>query len=303
MASSENRDSLSSTIDTARQEAEFKKDKARAKSNFSRSKNKLMSLLEETDQASHRDILDARRKMDSCSEIATVILISFAEFYIRMDEIQKSMRVSNELEILAEEHNSAREEAKDYMATREDERSSVTSDILTIDMLKNMDISTTNKERVETQQDLQQTEQEVNDIRLNKNNPASSLPVSGHVPTNQTCRQNGNGLTHSAKFEDFRYDHDQSNKDTCYTCLSELNAGATPFESTLRCNPEPPSIGQDLWRQLKRVQIPVFHGDKRTYQSWKAAFLACIDNAPATPEYKLLQLRQYVSGERHSATA
>ena len=55
----------------------------------------------------------------------------------------------------------------------------------------------------------------------------------------------------------------------------------------------------------------MFHGDKRTYQSWKAAFLACIDNAPATPEYKLLQLRQYVSGEAlqtieslgHSATA
>ena len=44
-------------------------------------------------------------------------------------------------------------------------------------------------------------------------------------------------------------------------------------------------------------QIPVFKGNKRTYQSWKAAFVACIDNAPATPEFILLQLRQYVSGE------
>ena len=155
MASSEKRDSRSSTFDTARQEAEYKKDKARAKSNFSRSKNKLMALLEETEQPSRREVLDARRKMDSCSEIAKDILISFAEFYIRMDEIQKSMRVSNELEILAEEHSSAREEVKDYLASRE-ERSSVTSDILTIDMLKNMDLSATNKKRVETQQDLQQ---------------------------------------------------------------------------------------------------------------------------------------------------
>ena len=97
MASSENRDSRSSTFDTARQEAEYKKDKARAKSNFSRSKNKLMSLLEETEQDSCKEILDALRKMDSCSEIATDILISFAEFYIRMDELQKSMGVSNEL--------------------------------------------------------------------------------------------------------------------------------------------------------------------------------------------------------------
>ena len=36
---------------------------------------------------------------------------------------------------------------------------------------------------------------------------------------------------------------------------------------------------------------------QETYQNWKAPFLACIDSAPATDEYKLLLLRQYVSGE------
>ena len=59
---------------------------------------------------------------------------------------------------------------------------------------------------------------------------------------------------------------------------------------------ESPSLGQDLW-QLKRIEIPVFSGDKRMYQSWKAAFVACIDNAPATGEYKLLRLRQYLAGD------
>ncbi len=70
-------------------------------------------------------------------------------------------------------------------------------------------------------------------------------------------------------------------------------------------------LGQDMWRQLKRVAIPVFSGDKKEYANWRAAFLACIDQAPATGEYKLLQLRQYLSGEAllsiqslgHSATA
>ena len=57
------------------------------------------------------------------------------------------------------------------------------------------------------------------------------------------------------------------------------------------------SIGQDLWSQLKRVQMPVFYGDKRWYQSWKDAFLACIDTAPVTAEYKLLQMRQYLARE------
>ena len=64
--------------------------------------------------------------------------------------------------------------------------------------------------------------------------------------------------------------------------------------------PEPScaySIGEDLWRQLKRIQLPVFSGDKRYYRNWKAAFMACVDTALSTGEYKLLQLRQCLSGE------
>jgi len=52
-----------------------------------------------------------------------------------------------------------------------------------------------------------------------------------------------------------------------------------------------------MWRQLKRVSIPVFAGDKRNYENWKAAFMACIDQSPLSAEYKLLQLRQYLSGD------
>lgn len=32
-------------------------------------------------------------------------------------------------------------------------------------------------------------------------------------------------------------------------------------------------------------------------ESWKASFMACVDCAPTSSEYKLLQLRQYLSGE------
>ena len=87
------------------------------------------------------------------------------------------------------------------------------------------------------------------------------------------------------------------------------NMQAVPFEPV--ASDTVPSIGLDMWRQLKRVEIPTFSGDKKKYQSWKAAFLSCIDGAPATSEYKLLQLRQYLSGDalrvidslEHSATA
>ena len=56
-------------------------------------------------------------------------------------------------------------------------------------------------------------------------------------------------------------------------------------------------IGMDLWKQMKRISIPIFDGNKSTYESWKAAFTACIDQAPVTPEYKVLQLRQHLTGE------
>ena len=52
-----------------------------------------------------------------------------------------------------------------------------------------------------------------------------------------------------------------------------------------------------MWRQLDRVSIPKFNGSKQAYPSWKAAFAACIDNALATAECKLPQLRQSLQRE------
>ena len=70
-------------------------------------------------------------------------------------------------------------------------------------------------------------------------------------------------------------------------------------------------IGIDLENQLERVSIPIFSGDKAEYPGWRAAFDQCIDQAPATPQYKLLQLKKYLGGDPlklvnrfgHSATA
>ena len=185
MASSENRD-YRSTVSTERLEAEYKKDGARAKANFSSCKKKLVSLLEEQEPPSRRTVLDACGKMNSLLELATDILTSFADFYISIDEVQKSMRVSNELEKILHEYGSAREAATDYLESHQDERSSVTSDIFTIDMREHMNIMETNKKEVERQQVVPQTEQEVNAVYSNKNNPAI-LKVREHIQTNFHC--------------------------------------------------------------------------------------------------------------------
>ena len=79
---------------------------------------------------------------------------------------------------------------------------------------------------------------------------------------------------------------------------------AAPYQATANAMQGNPYVAPPLaepWKQLQRVSIPTFSGDKRTYESFRAAFMECVHSAPASPEYKLLQLRQYVSGEALTA--
>ena len=57
------------------------------------------------------------------------------------------------------------------------------------------------------------------------------------------------------------------------------------------------NVGKDLWNQLEKVTIPIFSGDKGTYEGWREAFNACVDQAPVSAVYKLLQLKKYLSDE------
>ena len=51
------------------------------------------------------------------------------------------------------------------------------------------------------------------------------------------------------------------------------------------------------WQQLKKVSLPVFKGEVRKYESWRAAFMACVDQSPLPAYHKLLYLRDYLGGE------
>ena len=51
------------------------------------------------------------------------------------------------------------------------------------------------------------------------------------------------------------------------------------------------------WQQLKKVSLPTFKGEVRKYESWRAAFRACIDESPLPAHHKLLYLREYLGGE------
>ena len=95
---------------------------------------------------------------------------------------------------------------------------------------------------------------------------------------------------HKEKFDDYKESSQELNRHYKET----FDSGGRKF----RKEPyEEPTLSWNMWNQLKRISIPVFNGDRRAYEGWKAAFMACVHQAPATPDYKLLQLRQHLSGE------
>ena len=287
-------------------EASLKREKARTKSNFTRLKNKVLFLIEQRELPSHQEIQEACSRMDSSMESAMDVMTSLSELYTKYKEKGKNDKVILEI------FSTAYETARQYIDAQK-ERSSDNSEILSVEMLNRMNIS----DRSETYRiDGPNVSQEVGFVN-SYSNARNSMPLkNSEIQTHTTTEGQNNDIVYETEptplyITDTPMQNDHSQElDRAIVSKNRMNAQAKPFESTTSNN-HSPSIGQDLWRQLKRVQIPVFAGDKKTYQNWKAAFLACIDSAPATAEYKPLQLWQYLSGEAlkvidslgHSATA
>lgn len=306
-------------LDVTQLENQFKKDKCRTKSNFTRSRNNLLLLVEEQDMPSRRAVKEACRKMDSCLELVMEVLTNFSDFYTRNGEVQKDKILIREMEKIEKDYYTAYEAAQEYLNSRKDDSSSITADVLSVDMLQQMNITndtetlrknymmSPQQRTFHEEQNLDQ-QSEVVDCLPTTITQGTSYP---YQVTNQ-AKPSGNVLTH------ILHEHlDTKNANNTERNIQAENRCRLASDGLIRYptedrprlmnshaistgpvgNSAGASIGQDLWRQLKRVQIPVFSGDKRAYPSWRAAFIACIDSAPATGEYKLLQLRQYLAGE------
>ena len=50
-------------------------------------------------------------------------------------------------------------------------------------------------------------------------------------------------------------------------------------------------------KQLERIRIPKFSGDKMKYSSWWAAFSSCVDETSLSPQFKMLRLESCLEGE------
>ena len=50
-------------------------------------------------------------------------------------------------------------------------------------------------------------------------------------------------------------------------------------------------------KQLKRIRIPIFSGNKMEFQQWFAAFSTCVDKTSLAPQFKMLRLEGCLRGE------
>ena len=85
-------------------------------------------------------VKEACRKMDSCLELVMEVLTNFSDFYTENGELQKDKKIISEMENIEEDYYTAYGTIQEYLNSRKDDSSSITSDVLSIDMLQQMNI-------------------------------------------------------------------------------------------------------------------------------------------------------------------
>ncbi|KAJ8051026.1 hypothetical protein HOLleu_04443 [Holothuria leucospilota] len=258
----------------------WKVEKAKAKSAFTRARHQLLELVNSKDVVEKATLQSAWSKLDEVQCTVQDILTKLLEHSVNVDADDKEI---NKIEIEIDKLDAEFSDAYNELHRR----------------MKCLNFGT-------------DKEQDTVQLRAGPMNVRTE-PTQDSRPNTDTEFVGVDVTPHSAQEAQVNTEADSQKHSTL---PSGANAGEGQSEpvaqaiSTTR-NPTETGIGQDMWKQLKRVSIPVFSGDVKVYENWKAAFLACIDVSPVTPEYKLLQLRQYLSGEAlkvienlgHSATA
>ena len=284
--------------------------------------------------------MEACEKLEAVHERAFSVMVELSKEYSRQGDRKNRNKTTQEIEQLHQEFTEAQNRALEYLDNRKDDRSSVSTE-----SPKPIRFTGTGKPSRVVRQEFQTSHPlwQIDDMlpqwqyswqKISEDHPEhlGSKPKDAYEfddgkktanPTevNQVWRTSGipnvRGVSWGPPYESVGAERvvkssgfgERRRPESVEVKHDEDKRRFS--QSRLFPDSEPVAIGQDLWKQLRRVTIPVFSGDKRTYENWKAAFMACIDKSPATPEFKLLQLRQYLSGEAlkaietlgHSASA
>ena len=287
--------SAKAIIEFSQMETALKTEKARAKSDFTRAQNTLSSLMEDQESRNRPAIQDALYSLGKYQEFAMETMARLSELYVKHGEMDKNRKVIIEIDKIEDDFSTTSEAARKIMDFRRNNTSCIASGISAIVHQNSSPTAKTypKKEIREVRTECPNTD--IDNIEIKPSSSDSRRHEQSAVSHEDSeLRQQLNIGNNCSSVHETTQTNDTwlnySNESKAYQkeqLVATGNREVSPIAS----------IEQDMWRQLKKVQIPVFSGDKRKYQSWKAAFLSCIDNAPATGEYKLLQLRQYLSGE------
>ena len=272
---------------------ELKQLKAQAKTVFTRTRRQLLVTIQQ-DKVTTDEIKEGCEALDIAQEEAMGIMARLLDKYMAEKDSKNSEKLSQEIDNIEIEYSDAQNRAQSVF---DEVRKAVIYDKL-----------------VRKLESASQKPQTSDMVKGKDDDSWSSLPVDSslHQPVYSATEKSHVQLRDvsesrlcDGEVQPAVFDQQSSGIRNSETRLFASDNGQRghPVDSEM--------IGQDLWKQLKRVTIPVFSGDKKTYQNWRAAFMACVDQAPATAEYKLLQLRQCLAGEAlraieslgHSATA
>ena len=121
-------------------EEELKREKFRAKSSFTRIKNKVLFLIDQPEKPGYQEIQEACNRLDNAMESAMDVMTRLSELFNKNKQKQLSDKVMLEMEKLDDDYSKTYAAAQHYNHTQK-EQSSETFEILTIDLLGQMNIS------------------------------------------------------------------------------------------------------------------------------------------------------------------
>ena len=290
---------------------ELKITKAKSKSLFTRRKNQLLDSLDDAFLTGYREIRNFRKLLDEALERVIEDLTSLAELYSKAKDRSGLDKTSREIEDIEGEFAKAQERFQEYLDVNKREFANARDRVQEYLEATKDDLSSQASGLSGKLLDLQSQEakarQHVTDLEEKFHEKEGSIGRARKQHEDEYVRRRKEIETEFKEVEAELSQAKQDAKDKFRKLESAMDEGLgitrpPPPGNDLKTekkNDNSPDLelGKDMWKQLTRVSIPVFSGDKRSYGSWKAAFMACVDKAPATPEYKLLQLKKYLSGE------
>ena len=107
----------------------FKQQKAKAKTNFTRARHKLLALIDDDHPPRRSEVREECRKLDTALEKAMCVMENLSEEYSRVGDRYNRRKLGREIEQLENEFTEAQNRAQDYLDKTKPESSSESSTV------------------------------------------------------------------------------------------------------------------------------------------------------------------------------